>query len=155
MRPNKNNQLNQVCLKPGAVINILNISEGTLRYWREHLDPRVDKRLFSGRDLLMYSVLNLMIRAEQIRVGDLEVHNWKQIFEFCSNSPMKILMKCAVVFDAYTKSLFISKNEDEIDLEDNWLHCVKFRIAKKQIDRHLFHRAQDNIIYIDSIFKQN
>ena len=138
---------NDINLKPGALTEILKISDQTLRYWRKHLDPRQDKRNFTGKDILMYSVFNLMIRAEQVPVRELKGHNWDKIFEFCYSATIKTLLNSALVYDAFTKSLFIAKNASDIDLDDNWIHCVKFKVARKNIINAFDDKIKDNIIY--------
>ncbi len=128
---------------------MIGISVETLRYWRNNIDPREEKDQFSGKDVLVYSVMNLMIRAEYVPVTKLKKHDWETIFNFCQQTSNKVLMNYAVIYDGENDLLFIDKFEN-IDFDDNYLHCVKFRNALSDINKNCYQTPRDNLIRINS-----
>lgn len=115
--------------KPSAVKAILNISTETLRYWRANLDPDKKRKYFTKRDVVVYLIFKIMIKAECVPVKKLKQFNWTPIFEKVNKASNSEIKNIVVVYDGLKNILYMDDKTNNIDTNNNWIKCVSIKNA--------------------------
>lgn len=73
--------MSKIGYKTALVCELLGVGRQTLRYWREKLDPRPDRIVFSAGDLLAYQVIRVAVHEKGMSVSFLSQFDWGLVFK--------------------------------------------------------------------------
>ena len=122
-------------IKPKGVCQLLEIPKETLRYWRQHIDPQPNRKIFSTNNVFVYRMIKALIRRHYVPTGKVRQCNWSVIFDKCDQLGIYEMAKLDLVYDYDHVNLVL------VEAKNNPYHSQR--------------SSDHQIVFLKTIFKQH